>query len=284
MGEGRGGQRRAAAGHHRAMPIPPGAVGRLKSGRTARARIGPGAGSRRTVARARRRGPSRQPWVTRGARRRRGGARVRSRAAWCAGGAAENARIRPRRRGQRNEGDVGRRTALFSRSPRSTTRLGEFFGRRGAGGSTTSQGTARKTLLVLAAFCRRSARVGFFSVVVFACRDEDLVPCPSRIARASRLPPPRVPPAPRRTHSRRGEAADGVPALATARGARHGRTRLTRGEGDGEFRRRRGARARRAGRDIVGADPQRVGVDVVRLAVDPRGGTSTISPARRRVL
>jgi hypothetical protein len=72
--------------------------------------------------------------------------------------------------------------------------------------------------------------------------------------------------------------------LATARGARHGRTRLTRGEGDGEFRRRRGARARRAGRDIVGADPQRVGVDVVRLAVDPRGGTSTISPARRRVL
>ena len=81
---------------------------------------------------------------------------------------------------------------------------------------------------------------------------------------------------------RRGEAADGVPALATARGARHGRTRLTRGEGDGDFRRRRGARARRADRDdFGGADPRRVGVDVVRLAVGPRGGASSSPPARR---
>ena len=61
------------------------------------ARIGPGSGSRRTVARARRKGPSRRPWVTRGARRRGGGARVGSRAAWCARGAATPPEIPPSR-------------------------------------------------------------------------------------------------------------------------------------------------------------------------------------------
>jgi hypothetical protein len=91
---------------------------------------------------------------------------VRSRAAWCAGGAAENARIRPSGRGQRNEGDVGRRTALFSRSNRSTTRLGEFFGRRGAGAFDDVAGHSAKNAFGFGKlFGRRSARIGFFGVV-----------------------------------------------------------------------------------------------------------------------
>lgn len=100
------------------------------------ARIGPGSGSRRTVARARRKGPSRRPWVTRGARRRGGGARVGSRAAWCARGAATPPEIPPSRDVvAREERETLTSRPRFSRSDHAKSRRGVTFPtstRRGA--------------------------------------------------------------------------------------------------------------------------------------------------------